>query len=91
MRVVVDFEDPVNDLDVFGLAEGAEPGAALGRSGPPAWRLFSSAVRVLFLVRQDSPVARQALERELTFIEERLRELRGGSPRPSRPQQRGRR
>ena len=90
MRIVVDFDDPNNDLDVFGLPDGVEPGEVLGRDGTPAWRLFSAATRLLFLAKQDSDVAQQALERELAFIEQRIREMRPAkAPRPNN--QRGRR
>ena len=84
MRIVVDFDDSNNDLDVYGLPEGVEPSEVLGQDGVPAWRLFSAATRLLFLAKQDSDVARQALERELSFIEQRIRELRPAkNPRPT--------
>lgn len=86
MRIIVDFADPTNDLEVLGLAQGNEPAAALGPRGPIIWRLFSAAVRLLFLVQQTSDVAQQALERELRFIDERIREYRRTSvPQRKRP------
>jgi hypothetical protein len=90
MRIVVDFDDPNNDLDVYGLPEDTEPGSVLGRDGVPVWRLFSAATRLLFLAKQDSDVARQALERELAFIEQRIRELKPNNP-PRQNPSRGRR
>ena len=82
MRIIVDFADPVNDMEVEGLPEGAEPGQQLGPHGAIIWRMFSAIVRTLFLARQTSDVAAQALGREFSFIEERIREYRrlaGGS------------
>ena len=81
MRVIIDFEDPVNDLEVLGLPAGADPAAQFGPQGAIIWRVFSAAVRTLFLARQTSAVAAEALGREWSFIEERIREYRkaGGS------------
>lgn len=76
MRVIIDFDDPVNDLELVGVAAGSEPGTLFGRNGTIIWRLFSAAVRTLFLARQSSEVATDALNREWTFIEERIREYR---------------
>ena len=75
MRIIVDFSDPNNDLEVIGLEQG-DPADALGPRGKPIWRLFSAAVRTLFLIQQQSPAARDALQRELKFIGERIREVR---------------
>jgi hypothetical protein len=41
--------------------------------------VFSAAVRTLFLARQSSAVAAEALGREWSFIEERIREFRKAS------------
>lgn len=76
MRIVIDFTDPVNDLDFIGLPEGQEPASKFGKHGAIIWRLFSAAVRSLFLAQQTSDVAQQALNREWNFIEERIREYR---------------
>ncbi len=84
MRIIVDFADPVNDLEVLGLPDGVEPGAALGPRGAPIWRLFSAATRTLFLVQQTSQVAREALEKEFKFIDERIREFRRSGERGRR-------
>ncbi len=79
MRVIIDFDDPVNDLQLVGIAEGDDPARQFGKHGTIIWRLFSAAVRVLFLARQTSDVAHQALSREWLFIEERIREYRKAS------------
>ncbi len=76
MRIIVDFADPNNDIEFVGLEAGVEPTKALGPSGEIAWRIFSAAARMLFLVRQRSPAANEALKRELKFIEDRIREQR---------------
>ena len=76
MRIIVDFADPVNDMEVEGLPAGGEPGQMLGPHGAVIWRMFSAIVRTLFLARQTSDVAAQALSREFCFIEERIREYR---------------
>ncbi len=82
MRIIIDFADPVNDMEIEGLPAGSEPGQMLGPHGPIIWRMFSAIVRTLFLARQTSEVAAQALSRDFSFIEERIREYRklnGGS------------
>lgn len=79
MRIIVDFADPENDLEVVGLPADTEPGQMLGPRGTIIWRLFSAVARTLFLARQTSEVAAQALNREWTFIEERIREYRKAS------------
>ncbi|GIV97671.1 MAG: hypothetical protein KatS3mg057_2328 [Herpetosiphonaceae bacterium] len=77
MRIIVDFGDPNNDLEVRGLQPGETPEGVLGPRGKPAWRLFGAAARLLFLVQQNIPAAADARDRELRFIQERLRELGG--------------
>lgn len=76
MRVIIDFDDPVNDLECVGLAAGEEPASKFGKHGTIIWRLFSAAVRALFLAQQTSDVAQHALSREWSFMEERIREYR---------------
>ena len=77
MRIIVDFDDPVNDLDVLGLPADTDPGDLLGPRGRIVWRMFSAAARTLFLVGQSAQVAQQALQREFDFIEARIAEFRG--------------
>jgi hypothetical protein len=75
MRIIVDFSDPNNDIELIGLGPSETPEERLGARGKPAWRLFGAAARLLFLVGQSIPAALDARERELRFIQERLREM----------------
>lgn len=83
MRITVDLSSPDNDVELVGLGPGETAEGRFGVRGYIAYRLFNAAARLLFLAIQksDKPdiVAATAMqiEREGTFIRQRLDELRG--------------
>ena len=98
MLITVDLAHPDNDVEVVGLAEGETLEVRLGPRGYAAYRLFGAAARMLFLSLQDTRKADIAaatemmIERESSFIRQRLDELRptgGGAPRGNNPPNRG--
>src|SRR4028119_2009061 len=84
MLITIDLEHPDNDVEVVGLAEGETLEIRLGARGYAAYRLFGAAARLLFLSMQDmrkpdvAAATEMMIEREGTFIKQRLDELRGG-------------
>lgn len=84
MLITVDLEHPDNDVEVVGLRDGETLEARLGPKGYAAYRIFGAAARLLFLSLQnmDKPdiaaATEMMLERESTFIRQRLDELRRG-------------
>jgi hypothetical protein len=85
MLITIDLEHPDNDVEVVGLTEGETLEVRLGERGYAAYRLFGAAARLLFLSMQDMRKADVAaatemmIEREGTFIRQRLDELRSSS------------
>lgn len=81
MLITIDLENPDNDVEVVGLAENETLETRLGPRGYAAYRIFGAAARLLFLSMQkmDKPDVAAAttmmLERESSFIRERLNEL----------------
>jgi hypothetical protein len=95
MLITVDLAHPENDVEVIGLAEGETIEVRLGPQGYAAYRIFGAAARLLFLAIQDTRKADIAaatemmIDRESSFIRQRLDELRrlsAGSTRPDRDQ-----
>ena len=84
MLITVDLEHPDNDVEVVGLAEGETLEVRLGPRGYAAYRLFGAAARMLFLSLQDvrkadiAAATEMMVERESSFIRQRLDELRSG-------------
>ncbi|MDP9312829.1 MAG: hypothetical protein M3R24_18400 [Chloroflexota bacterium] len=98
MLITVDLAHPDNDVEVVGLAEGETLEVRLGPRGYAAYRLFGAAARMLFLSLQDmrkadiAAATEMMIERESSFIRQRLDELRpagGGAQRGSNPPNRG--
>ena len=88
MLITVDLAHPENDVEVVGLAEGEMLEVRLGPRGYAAYRIFGAAARLLFLSMQDmrkpdiAAATEMMVDRESTFIRQRLDELRrlgGGS------------
>jgi hypothetical protein len=77
MRIIIDLEDQNHDIEVRGLRPGEQPEERFSGRSLAAWRLFGAAARLLFLIGQTIPAAADARDRELRFIQERLRELGG--------------
>ncbi|HEX6288112.1 MAG TPA: hypothetical protein VFZ66_02930 [Herpetosiphonaceae bacterium] len=101
MLITVDLSHPENDVEVIGLAEGETLEARLGPRGYAAYRIFGASARLLFLALQDvrkadiAAATEMMLDRESSFIRQRLDELRrlgaggseqrsGGSSQPPR-------
>ncbi|MBV9790588.1 MAG: hypothetical protein JOZ51_20515 [Chloroflexi bacterium] len=100
MLITVDLAHPENDVEVVGLAEGETVEVRLGPRGYAAYRIFGAAARLLFLSMQDmrkpdiAAATEMMVDRESTFIRQRLDELRrlggggsggsGGEPPPRR-------
>lgn len=98
MLITVDLAHPDNDVEVVGLAEGETLEVRLGPRGYAAYRLFGAAARMLFLSLQDmrkadiAAATEMMIERESSFIRQRLDELRpagGGAQRGSNLPNRG--
>jgi hypothetical protein len=89
MLITVDLAHPENDVELVGLAEGETLEVRLGPRGYAAYRIFGAAARLLFLSIQDmrkpdiAAATEMMIDRESTFIRQRLDELRrpgsGGS------------
>jgi hypothetical protein len=106
MLITVDLAHPENDVELVGLAEGETLEVRLGPRGYAAYRIFGAAARLLFLSIQDmrkpdiAAATEMMIDRESTFIRQRLDELRrpgsggsddssnsgGGQSRPPRDQ-----
>jgi hypothetical protein len=89
MLITVDLAHPENDVEVIGLAEGETLEVRLGARGYAAYRIFGAAARMLFLSLQDmrkddiAAATEMMIDKESSFIRQRLDELRrlgsGGS------------
>lgn len=92
MLITIDLANPENDVELVGLQPGETPETRFGARGYIAYRLFTAAARLLFLALQktDKPDIAAAttmqIERESSFIRERLQELgrSGGERKPPR-------
>ncbi|HEY0604910.1 MAG TPA: hypothetical protein VGD58_18465 [Herpetosiphonaceae bacterium] len=102
MLITVDLAHPENDVEVVGLAEGETLELRLGPRGYAAYRIFGAAARLLFLSLQDmrkpdiAAATEMMVDRESTFIRQRLDELRrpgsgGSGDEQSRPPRRDQR
>ena len=84
MLITIDLNHPDNDIELVGLAPGETEEQRFGVRGYAAYRLFGAAARLLFLSIQriDKADIRAAttmqIERESTFIRQRLSELSPG-------------
>ncbi len=100
MMITVDLAHPENDVEVIGLLEGETLEVRLGPRGYAAYRIFGAAARLLFLSIQDlrkadiAAATEMMVDRESTFIRQRLEELRrlgsnGTPPGDQRPPNHG--
>ncbi len=84
MLITIDLENPDNDVELLGLAEGETAEMRLGPQGYEAYRMFGAAARLLFLSLQDrskpdiAAATDMMIERESAFIRQRLDALRRG-------------
>ncbi len=91
MLITVDLEQPENDVEVVGLAEGETLEQRLGPRGYAAYRIFGAAARLLFLALQDvrkpdiAAATETMIEKESNFIRQWLNEF----GRPARGGQQG--
>jgi|GEM_PF-3442547 len=82
MLITIDLQHPENDVEVVGLAEGETVETRFGPRGYAAYRIFGAAARLLFLSLQDmrkadiAAATEMMLEKESSFIRQRLDELR---------------
>jgi hypothetical protein len=96
MLITVDVSNPDNDVELIGLAPGEAPEQRFGPRGYVAFRLFNAAARLLFLAIQRTEKADIAaatemqIERESSFVRERLQELSRSGPSHSPDGQQGR-
>jgi hypothetical protein len=96
MLITVDLSNPDNDVELIGLAAGEAPEQRFGPRGYIAFRLFNAAARLLFLAIQKTDKADIAaatemqIERESSFVRERLQELGRSGPNRSPDGQHGR-
>ena len=98
MLITIDLDNPDNDVELLGLADGETAETRLGKQGYAAYRVFGAAARLLFLSLQDvsnrdiAAATEMMLERESAFIRQQLSELgRGGAPSKPGQGQRGNR
>lgn len=95
MLITVDLTNTDNDVELIGLAPGETPELRFGARGFVAYRLFNAAARLLFLSFQktDKPDIAAAtsmqIERESSFVRERLQELAGAGPHQNGSQRKG--
>ncbi len=95
MLITVDLTNPDNDVEVIGLAPGETPELRFGPRGYVAYRLFGAAARLLFLALQKTDKSDIAaatdmqIEREASFVRERLQELTGQGPGRNGPRRNG--
>ena len=88
MLITIDLEHPENDVEVLGLGENETIEVRLGARGYAAYRIFGAAARLLFLATQDmrkpdvAAATEMMIERESSFIRERLADLRRGGDGP---------
>ena len=84
MLITVDVSHPDNDVELVGLGPGETAETRFGPRGYVAYRIFGAAARLLFLAiqRTEKPDIAAAtamqIERESSFIRERLQELQPG-------------
>jgi len=87
MLITIDLDNPENDVELLGLEEGETAEARLGPQGYEAYRVFGAAARLLFLSIQDTSkpdiaaATEMMIEREATFIRQRLDAMRRDGPR----------
>jgi hypothetical protein len=87
MLITVDVSHPDNDVELIGLGPGETAELRFGPRGYVAYRIFGAAARLLFLAiqRTEKPDIAAAttmqIERESSFIRERLQELQPGGQR----------
>ncbi len=95
MLITVDLTNPDNDVEVIGLAPRETPELRFGPRGYVAYRLFGAAARLLFLALQKTDKSDIAaatdmqIEREASFVRERLQELTGQGPGRNGPRRNG--
>lgn len=93
MLITVDVSHPDNDVELVGLAPGQTPETVFGVRGYTAYRLFNAAARLLFLAIQKHTTpdivaaTSDQIERETSFIRQRMDELQRGNA-PSSPKRR---
>jgi hypothetical protein len=84
MQITIDLENPDNDVIVVGLGDGESIETRLGPRGYAAYRIFGSAARLLFLATQNmskpdiAAATEMMIDKESTFIRQRLNDLRPG-------------